>query len=177
MAIRAFNGQHPRLGAGAWVDDSAVVIGDVELGDEASVWPTAVLRGDIQRITVGAGSNIQDGSVLHVTHDSPHAPGGYALSIGAGVTVGHRAVLHGCTVGDYCLIGIGATVLDGAVIESEVMLGAGALVPPGKHLASGYLYIGTPARQARPLTEQERQFLRYSAEHYQRLKEAHRLSN
>ncbi|TAN49438.1 MAG: gamma carbonic anhydrase family protein [Methylococcaceae bacterium] len=173
MSIRAFNNRLPQLGQSVYVDDSAVLIGDVHLADQVSIWPGAVLRGDIERIEVGAASNIQDGSVLHVTHDGPYSPGGFALKIGRGVTVGHKAVLHGCTVGDYCLIGIGAVVLDGAVIENEVMLGAGALVPPGKRLASGHLYVGAPARQVRPLTDQEKQFFRYSAEHYVHLKDEH----
>lgn len=171
MTIRGFRGRNPELGEAVFVDQSAVVIGDVHLADHVSIWPTVVVRGDIHRIDVGEGSNIQDGSVLHVTHDGFYTPGGFPLKIGKGVTVGHKAVLHGCTVGDYCLIGINATVLDGAVIEDEVMLGAGALVPPGRRLESGYLYVGAPARQARPLKEDERQFLRYSAEHYVRLKD------
>lgn len=171
MTIRAFGDKRPSLGQSVYVDDSAVLIGSVHLGDHVSIWPAAVLRGDIERIEIGEATNIQDGSVLHVTHDGPYSPGGYALKIGRGVTVGHKAVLHGCTVGDYCLIGIGAMVLDGAVIEDEVMLGAGALVAPGKRLESGYLYVGTPARQVRPLKDAEKQFLRYSAQHYVHLKD------
>lgn len=171
VTIRSFAGRQPSLGQAVYVDDSAVVIGSVQLGDHVSIWPLAVLRGDIERIEIGEASNIQDGSVLHVTHDGPHAPGGHPLKIGKGVTVGHKAVLHGCSIGDYCLIGIGAIVLDGAVIENEVMLGAGALVAPGKRLESGYLYVGAPARQARPLKDSEKQFLRYSAEHYVHLKD------
>lgn len=173
MSIRVFEAKQPRLGAGVYVDPAASVIGDVHLAENVSIWPGAVLRGDIERIEVGAGSNIQDGSVLHVTHDGPFSPGGYALKVGRNVTVGHKVVLHGCTVGDHCLVGIGAIVMDGAVLEDEVMIGAGALVPPGKRLESGYLYVGAPARQARPLKDQEKEFLRYSARHYIHLKDAY----
>lgn len=158
--------RHPRLGRAVYVADTARVIGDVTLGDEASVWPQAVVRGDVNAIRVGARSNLQDGCVLHVTHDGPYTPGGHALEIGDEVTVGHGAVLHGCRVGDRCLVGIRATVLDGAVIEDEVLLGAGALVPPGKRLESGFLYRGHPARKARVLNTDEREALAYSARHY-----------
>jgi carbonic anhydrase/acetyltransferase-like protein (isoleucine patch superfamily) len=171
MSIRKFGEKNPRFGAAVYVDASAVVIGDVRLAENVSIWPCAVLRGDIERIEIGAGSNIQDGSVLHVTHDGPFSPGGHKLKIGRNVTVGHKAVLHGCTVGDHCLIGIGAIVMDGAIIEDEVMVGAGALVSPGKRLESGYLYVGAPAKQVRPLKEQEKEFLRYSASHYIHLKD------
>jgi len=151
-----------------------MVCGRVTIGAESSIWPMSVVRGDINTITIGERTNIQDGSVLHVTHDSEYAPGGAALVVGNDVTVGHRVVLHACTVEDLCLIGMGAVVLDGAVIRSGAMLGAGALVSPNKDLEGGYLYVGTPARQARPLTAQEKRFLKYSAEHYARLKERHR---
>lgn len=173
MAIRQFNGVLPHIGQSVFIDDSAVVIGDVTLGDDVSIWPTVVVRGDVESITIGAGTNIQDGSVLHVSHAGPFAPIGQPLKIGKGVTVGHRAVVHACTVGDYCLVGIGAIILDGAVLEDYVMLGAGALVPPGKRLESGYLYVGTPARQVRPLTESEKAFLEYSYQHYILLKNEH----
>jgi carbonic anhydrase/acetyltransferase-like protein (isoleucine patch superfamily) len=134
----------------------------------------SVLRGDVNSISIGAGTNIQDASVLHVTHGGEHAPGGHALSVGDHVTVGHRVVLHGCRVGDHCLIGIGAIVMDGAVVEDYVILGAGGLVPPGRTLESGFLYVGSPAKRVRPLTEQEKGFLRYSAQHYRLLKDAYR---
>lgn len=170
MAVREFNGKQPQVGASVYIDDSAVVIGDVTLGDDVSIWPTTVVRGDVESVTIGEGTNVQDGSVLHVTHAGKYTGQGYPLVIGKGVTIGHRAVVHACTVGNYCLIGIGAIIMDGAVIGDYVMLGAGALVPPGKKLDGGYLYVGTPARQARPLTESEQEFLEYSSQQYIRLK-------
>ncbi len=173
MSVRKFNDKQPIIGVSVYIDDSAVVIGDVTLGDDVSIWPTAVLRGDVESITIGQGTNVQDGSVLHVTHAGRYTDKGYPLTIGKCVTIGHKAVVHACTVGDYCLVGIGAIIMDDAVLEDYVMLGAGALVPPGKRLESGYLYVGSPARQARPLKDSEKEFLKYSAEHYVHLKNEH----
>lgn len=171
MALRTFKGKHPQLGDKVYVDPTAVVIGDVTLGDDVSVWPTVVIRGDVESIRIGAGSNVQDGSVLHVSHAGDYSPSGHRLLIGKGVTIGHRAVVHGCTVGNYCLIGIGAIIMDGAVLEDYVMLAAGALVSPGKTLESGYLYVGAPARPVRALNDSEKAFLEYSYQHYVRLKD------
>lgn len=168
--MRPFRGRLPRLGSAVYIDEAARVIGDVELGDDASVWPFAVVRGDVNFIRIGARSNVQDGSVLHVTHDGPYSPGGVPLVIGDDVTIGHGVILHACTIGNRCLIGMGARVLDRVVIEDEVFVAAGAVVAPGKRLESGYLYRGSPAVQARPLTEAERTQLKYSAEHYVRIK-------
>jgi carbonic anhydrase/acetyltransferase-like protein (isoleucine patch superfamily) len=148
-----------------------VVIGDVTLTDDISVWPTAVIRGDVESIQIGDGSNVQDGAVLHVSHAGDYSPTGHKLSIGKGVTIGHRAVVHGCTVGNYCLIGIGAIIMDGAIMEDYVMLGAGALVSPGKVLQSGYLYVGAPAKPIRALNDSEKAFLEYSYQHYIKLKD------
>jgi len=173
MSIRSFEGVTPSLGVGVYIDEAATVIGDVQIGTNSSVWPGCVLRGDVHHIRIGARTNIQDGSVLHVTHASEYRPEGYPLIIGDDVTVGHNAVLHACTVGNRCLIGMGSVVLDNAVLEDEVMLGAGSLVSPGKRLTSGYLWLGQPARRVRPLTDEEQMFLRYSAEHYVRLKNRH----
>ncbi|MEA3277343.1 MAG: gamma carbonic anhydrase family protein [Pseudomonadota bacterium] len=174
--IRTFQGRHPRIAATAWVDESAVIVGDVEIGPRSSVWPMCVLRGDIHHIRIGTETNIQDGSILHVSHDSRFLPGGAPLVIHDRVTVGHQAVLHGCEIQDRCLVGIGARVLDRAVLESRTMLGAGSLVPPGRVLEGGYLWLGVPARRVRPLTDEELEYLDYSAEHYVRLADGHRRS-
>ena len=147
------------------------MIGDVALGDDASVWPCAVLRGDMHRIRVGARSSIQDGSVLHITHASDYNPEGWPLQVGEDVTVGHNVTLHGCTIGNRILVGMGAVVMDGAVVEDEVIIGAGTLVTPGKTLESGFLYAGSPARRRRTLTREERSYFRYSAATYVRLKD------
>ena len=173
MSIRKFNDKLPKLGVSVFIDESAVVIGDVTLGNNVSIWPTTVVRGDVESIKIGDGTNVQDGSVLHVSHAGRYSELGHPLVIGKYVTIGHKAVVHACTVGDYCLIGIGAIILDDAVLEDYVMLGAGALVPPGKRLESGYLYVGSPAKQVRPLKESEKQFLEYSAEHYISLKNSY----
>ena len=172
--IRPFGSLHPRVDPSAWVDPSAVVIGDVTLGADASIWPLCVLRGDIHRIEIGAGSNIQDGSILHVSHDSRFMPGGAPVIVHERVTVGHQVVLHGCEIGERSLIGIGARVLDRAVVEPRTMVGAGALVTPGQVLAGGYLWLGAPARRARALTDQELEYLDYVAENYIQLAARHR---
>ncbi|UOP04237.2 gamma carbonic anhydrase family protein [Conchiformibius kuhniae] len=166
MALRSYLNTFPQISDGCYIDESAVVIGDVAADAQASVWPGAVIRGDVNFIRIGKRSNIQDLSVLHVSHKTEAKPEGSPLIIGDDVTVGHRAVLHGCTVGNRVLVGMGTTVLDDAVIEDDVMIGAGSLVPPRKRLQSGWLYIGAPVREVRPLTEEELAFLRYSAAHY-----------
>lgn len=163
--------EKPDLGDRVYISSRAQVSGAVKIAADASVWPMAVARGDVNRIVIGARSNIQDGCVLHVTHESAWQPEGGPLRIGEDVTVGHAAVLHACTVGDRCLIGMGSLVLDGAVIESESMVAAGAVVPPGKIVASGTLWRGNPARYARDLDEEEIAYLLYSARHYVNLKD------
>lgn len=168
--IRPYKKQLPEIADSAYIDPAAVVIGNVVIGADSSVWPMVSVRGDVNTIRIGERTNIQDGSVLHVTHDGPLSPGGFALSIGNDVTVGHKAILHACRVEDMCLIGMGSVVLDGAVIGSGCILGAGSLVSPGKVLDGGYLYLGAPARKVRELSAQERDFLSYSAKHYVRLK-------
>lgn len=172
--IRAFRGVMPRLGARVYVDVSAQIIGDVVLGDDASVWPLAAIRGDVQAIRIGARSNVQDNCVLHVTHDGPYSPGGAGLQIGDDVTVGHGVILHACTIGNRCLLGMGCIVMDGVVIEDDCYVAAGALVSPGKRLQSGWLYRGSPAQPARELSPRELEQLRYSAQHYVRVKDAYR---
>jgi carbonic anhydrase/acetyltransferase-like protein (isoleucine patch superfamily) len=162
------------LGARVYVDESAAVIGRVVLKDDASVWPLAVVRGDVNFIEIGARTNIQDGCVLHVVHDGPFRPGGLPLVIGDDVTVGHKAMLHGARIGHRCLVGMGAVVLDGAVIEDEVIVAAGSVVPPGRHLASHGLYLGSPAKRVRELTDAEISSLLYSARHYVKIKDSYR---
>lgn len=173
MAIRSYQQHRPQLGERVFVDASAVVIGDVALGEDSSVWPLTVIRGDMHRIRIGARTSIQDGSVLHITHAGPFNPDGYPLLIGDDVTVGHKVTLHGCTLGNRILVGMGSIVMDGAVVEDEVIIGAGSLVPPGKRLQSGYLYVGSPVKQARPLSDKERAFFSYSAANYVKLKDLH----
>lgn len=174
MNVRRYQGITPKLGKRVFVDPSAVVLGDVDIGDDSSVWPLVVIRGDMHRIRIGRCSSIQDGSVLHITHAGPYNPDGFPLIIGDHVTVGHQAMLHGCTIGNRVLVGMGAMIMDGAVVEDEVIVGAGSLVPPGKTLKSGYLYVGRPAKPQRELTQQEREFFTYTAENYSRLKDKHR---
>jgi carbonic anhydrase/acetyltransferase-like protein (isoleucine patch superfamily) len=171
--IRPYSGHPPQLGARVFVDPTALVLGDVIIGDDSSVWPMAVIRGDMHRIRIGARTSIQDGCILHITHAGRFVKDGWPLEIGSDVTVGHRVVLHGCTIGDRVLVGNGAIVMDGAEVEDEVVIGAGALVPPGKKLESGFLYIGSPCKQARPLTDKEREFFDYSAGNYVKLKDQH----
>jgi carbonic anhydrase/acetyltransferase-like protein (isoleucine patch superfamily) len=170
-SLRSYKGVTPRLGQRVYVDPAATVIGDVTLGNDVSVWPGAVIRGDMHWIRVGNRSNVQDNAVLHITHPSDYNPGGWPLAIGDDVVVGHRAILHGCTVGDRVLIGNGAIVNDGAVIEDEVIIGAGCVIPPEKTIASGFVYVGNPYRQLREVTEQEREFFRYSPANYVKLKD------
>lgn len=172
MSVRSFQSDTPELGANVYIDPAAAVIGQVALGDDVSIWPMAVLRGDVNSIRIGARSNLQDGTVVHVTHDGPYTPaGGIPTVVGEDVTVGHKCLLHACKIGDRCLIGMGAIVMDGAVLGDEVLLAAGSLVSPGKHLQSGWLYRGSPARAVRELTAQEREQLAYSARHYVALKD------
>ena len=177
LELRSFDGVYPRVAGNAWIDPTALIIGDVEIGAEVSVWPFSVVRGDIHRIRVGARTNIQDGSVLHVTHASRFNPDGYPLTIDTDVTVGHKVILHGCEIGHHCLIGMGAVVMDGAVIEPWTMLAAGSLVPGGKRLAGGYLWQGSPARRVRELSAQEREYLEYAAENYVKLAVRYRVSD
>ncbi len=173
MTIRTLQGKTPNIADSAYVDESAVVIGDVTIGEDSSIWPMTVVRGDVQKITIGKRTNIQDACVLHVTHDGEYTPGGFPLKIGDGVTAGHRATIHACTVGDYCLIGMSATIMDGAVLGDRLIIGASSLVPAGKKLEGGYLYVGTPVKQIRSLNEEELISLEYSADHYVEVKNMH----
>lgn len=170
MPVEAFEKTKPDIHNTAYIHDQALVVGDVVLGSDSSVWPFSIVRGDVNFIRIGERTNVQDNSVLHVTHDGPYKPGGYSLEIGDEVTIGHRVILHGCKVGNQCLIGMGAIVMDGAILQDNVLLGAGSLVPPGKELDGGYLWIGQPARRVRKLNKKEVESLEYSAQHYVRLK-------
>ncbi|MGJ7459385.1 gamma carbonic anhydrase family protein [Halomonas sp. MA07-2] len=170
-AIRPWKGTTPTLGERVYIDPSSLVLGDVALGDDSSVWPMAVVRGDMHRIHIGARTSVQDGCVLHITHASDFNPGGFPLSIGDDVTIGHKAILHGATLGSRILVGMGAIVMDGAVVEDEVIIAAGAVVTPGKRLESGHVYAGNPAKAMRPLKEKERAFFPYTAGNYVKLKD------
>lgn len=173
MPIRNFEQHTPNIAATAYVDPMALVIGAVTIEEDASLWPMVVARGDIQHIFIGARSNIQDGAVLHVTHDSKFCVGGRALHIGEDVTVGHQATLHACTIEHHCLIGMGAIILDGAILEPYTLLAAGSVVPPGKRLTGGFIWRGNPVQQGRALTEQEIEFFSYSAQNYVKLAKRH----
>ena len=171
MAIRPFQRVLPTIGARVYIDESAQVIGKVELGDDVSIWPLTVVRGDVNTIRIGARTNVQDNTVLHVTHDGRYTPGGSPLVIGSDVTIGHGVILHACTIEDACLIGMGSVVLDKAVIGKHSLIGAGAVVAPGKIVEPGSLWVGNPARFVRRLTEQEIESLYYSAENYRKMKD------
>ncbi|MBU2278041.1 MAG: gamma carbonic anhydrase family protein [Gammaproteobacteria bacterium] len=170
MTIRSYKGVTPALGHGVYVDESAVLIGDIELSTDVSIWPLVAARGDVNIIRIGARTNIQDGTVLHVSRPSHKNAKGSPLIIGEDVTVGHKCMLHGCKLGNRILVGMGAIVMDDAVVEDDVIIGAGSLVPPGKTLVTGYLYVGSPVKQARPLNEAELAFLSISAQNYVVLK-------
>jgi carbonic anhydrase/acetyltransferase-like protein (isoleucine patch superfamily) len=171
MNIRPYLDKTPLLGERSYVDRAASVIGDVVLGDDVSIWPGTVVRGDVNFIRVGARTNIQDGSIVHVSHDGPHAKlGGFATVIGEDVTIGHKAIIHACRIEDAVLIGMGSIVLDGAVVKKHGFVGAGALIAPGKVVGEGELWLGNPAKKVRMLSDAEIEALYYSAQHYVRLK-------
>ncbi|MCI2282295.1 gamma carbonic anhydrase family protein [Colwellia sp. MSW7] len=168
--LRKYNDTFPILGNGNYIDISSVLVGDITLEDDVSIWPLVAARGDVNTITIGARTNVQDGTVLHVTRRSTQNPNGNPLIIGADVTIGHKCMLHGCTLGDRILVGMGAIIMDGAIIENDVFIGAGSLVPPNKTLLSGYLYVGNPVKQVRKLKDSELHFLKQSAINYINLK-------
>ena len=170
--IRRYRDQAPRLGERVYVDPTATVIGDVELGDDVSLWPQVVVRGDVNFVRIGARSNLQDGTVVHVSHDGPHAKlGGFATVIGEDVTIGHKAIVHACRIGNGALVGMGAILLDGVEVGAHAFIGAGALVPPGKVVGARELWVGNPARRVRMLDDAAVEGLLYSAAHYVRLKD------
>jgi len=172
--VRPFQDKFPQIAGGVWIDPMAIVIGDVTIGPGSSVWPMCVIRGDVNRIEIGANANIQDGTIVHVSHDSRFNPGGAPTIVHDRVTVGHQAVLHGCEIMEHCLVGIGTKVLDRALLEPRTMVGAGSLVPPGKVLEGGYLWVGTPVRRLRPLKDSEIEHLDYLAGHYRKVANGHR---
>jgi carbonic anhydrase/acetyltransferase-like protein (isoleucine patch superfamily) len=170
MNIRPYKNILPTISDSCYVDETSVLVGDIELADDVSIWPLVAARGDVNHIRIGARSNVQDGSVLHVTRTSTKNPKGFPLLIGEDVTIGHKCMLHGCTIKNRVLVGMGAIIMDGAVVNDDVFVGGGSLVPPNKVLESGYLYVGSPCKQARPLTPEEKAFLKVSADNYVLLK-------
>jgi len=166
VTLRTYQNHTPTLGAGAFVDISAVVIGDVEIGADSSVWPLTVIRGDMHRIRIGARTSVQDGCVLHITHAGPFNPDGFPLLIGDDVTIAHKVMLHGCTVGDYSLIGINAVILNGAKIGKHCIIGANSLIGEGKEIPDGSLVMGSPGKVVRDLTDEQKKLLEASAAHY-----------
>jgi len=177
MTVKTFRGYKPTIGQRVWLDPSAVIIGDVKIGDDSSIWPQVSIRGDMHRIRIGARTSIQDNSCLHITHASDYKPEGHPLIIGDDVTVGHGVVLHGCTIGNHVLVGISSTILDGAIVEDEVMIGAGSLVPPGKILKSGFLYLGVPVKKIRALSVEEKSYFAYACMNYVKLKDEYLADN
>lgn len=173
MAIRSYLDYSPKIADSAYIDQAATIIGQVKIGEHCSIWPQVVIRGDVNYITIGHKTNIQDGSILHCTHDGPYTPGGQALTIGNNNTVGHMVMLHAATIENYCLIGMNSVLLDGCHIESHTFIAAGSLVPPGKRLESGYLWMGQPVKKVRKLTSEELDNLAYSANHYVKLAQAY----
>ncbi len=170
---RTYMGVEPSVADNVFVDQTALIIGNVSIASQASIWPYVVIRGDVNRIKVGERTNIQDHTVIHATHDGPYSPGGFATTVGNDVTVGHRAIIHACDIHDRVLVGMGAIIMDGAIIESDVLVAAGSIVTPGKRLHSGGLYRGSPAKRVRDLTPMEHEQLLYSAKHYIRLSSSH----
>lgn len=172
--IRKYMGNTPLIAASAFIDQSAVVIGRVTVGKNSSIWCNAVARGDVAEIKIGENSNIQDLTMLHVTHYNEGKSDETPLIIGNNVTVGHSCCLHACTIKNNVLVGMSSTILDNAIIEDNVMIGAGSLVPPNKRLESGYLYLGSPVKQIRKLTNEEIEHLAYSASHYVKVANNHK---
>lgn len=175
MPIRTYQQHKPSIGKNCYIDPTAVIIGQVQIGNHCSIWPLTVVRGDVNAIVIGDNTNIQDGSILHVTHDGPYDynRGGYALTLGSNVTIGHKVILHGCNIGNNCLIGMGSTIMDGAIIQANTIIGAGSLITPGKKLEQGCLYVGSPARKVRKLSDEEIESIQYSARHYIKLKDTY----
>ncbi|NRB37373.1 MAG: gamma carbonic anhydrase family protein [Pseudomonadales bacterium] len=171
LSLRSFATKHPELGPDVFIDRSAVIIGEVSIGADSSIWPLVVIRGDMNKITIGQRTSIQDGCICHITHAGPFNPDGFALTVGDDCTIAHSVTLHGCSIGNRVLIGMGTIVMDGATVPDDVVVGANTLVPPGKTLESGFLYVGSPAKKIRPLTDKEMQYFTYSSANYVKLKD------
>ena len=176
MSIRPFNGKSPFISKNVFIDKMATIIGDVILKNHVSVWPNVSIRGDLLPIIIDENSNIQDNSVIHTTDFYNQSEKGYDVIIGKDVTIGHGAIIHGCHIGNRILIGMGSIVLDNVIIEDEVMLGAGSVVSPGKILKSGFLYLGSPARIIRRLSQKEKKSIINNALHYKNIKNKYILS-
>jgi carbonic anhydrase/acetyltransferase-like protein (isoleucine patch superfamily) len=168
--LHPFADKAPIISKSAYITPTCSIVGDVFIGENSSIWHGTVIRGDVNHIRIGQGTNIQDLSVLHVSHQSIQNPDGAPLIIGNYVTVGHAVILHGCTIDDECLIGMGSIVMDKVIVQKHVMVAAGSLVPEGKVLESGNLYLGNPVRKLRSLTDEEIGHFMYSANHYIQLK-------
>ena len=171
LHLRSYQGISPSIGERTYIDITTVLVGDITIGNDTSIWPLCAARGDVNKITIGQRTNVQDGTILHVTRKSQKHPEGFPLTIGDDVTIGHHCMLHGCTLGNRILVGMGAIIMDGAVVEDDVFIGAGTLIPPNKTLRSGYLYVGNPMKEARALRDEEISFLKQSADNYVSLKD------
>lgn len=173
MPLEPYQNIYPEIAGGAFVHSTACIIGQVTIATDSSIWPYCVLRGDVEAICVGAQTNIQDGTIIHTTHAGPFTEAGRATHVGDQVTVGHRCILHACTIEDRAFIGMNTTILDGAIIRSGAMIGANSLITSGQDITGGYLWLGQPARKNRPLTQAEQDYIVYSAEHYDRIAQSY----
>lgn len=174
MPIRSFNAKTPRIAEDVFIDPMATVTGDVNIHSMSSVWPNVSIRGDLLNITIGNKTNIQDNSILHTTQFLDCPGKGYDTRIGDEVTIGHSAVIHGCDIGNRVLIGMGAIILDGCIIGDDIIVGAGSVIPPGKRLESGFLYIGSPAVESRPLKDSEKVYIKANAQNYYKVMQIHK---
>ena len=173
MSVEPYRAYHPQIAPSAYLHHTACVIGQVRIGEDSSIWPYCVLRGDVEAIDIGSGTNIQDGTIVHTTHAGPYTADGHATSVGNQVTIGHRCILHACTIEDLAFVGMNTTILDQAIIRSGAMIGANSLITSGQDIEGGYLWLGQPARKIRLLTSEEQAAIRYSAEHYSRVAQSY----
>jgi carbonic anhydrase/acetyltransferase-like protein (isoleucine patch superfamily) len=173
MPIEPYQTHHPQIASDTFVHHTACLIGQVTVANDSSIWPYCVLRGDVEAIYIGAHTNIQDGTIIHTTHAGPYTDSGRSTHVGDQVTVGHRCILHACTIEDRAFIGMNSTILDGAIIRSGAMIGANSLITSGQDIDGGYLWLGQPARKVRPLTQAEQDYIAYSAAHYCRVAQSY----